>query len=438
MTDRLFLGLDIGTTNISLVVYDADKKTILKTYILPNHSRTGSECDLAEFDVAQIICHSRDILDEALPCFPGICAIGITGQMHGVVYVSADGQAVSPLYNWQDGRGNREYAPGKTYCKEILDRTGYLCHTGYGFATLFYNRINRLEPEKAHSFCTVTDCLVMALTGRKEPLVHPTNAASLGLFDIAHNRFDQHAMDSLGLSHLKMPRVAGGPEIAGHYRGIPVCVAIGDNQASFLGSVRGNGCALVNFGTGSQISVATDHYFAPPEGIEIRPYLFGNYLLCGSALCGGKAYAILEQFFRGYAKELAADSGSQYEVMNRLAEDAYRGGSALSVSTRFCGTRQDPTLRGSITGIGDGNFTPGNLILGVLQGMTDELKGYFDAMEQSSIVSLAASGNGVKKNPVLQKLLQDTFRMPLALTDCNEEAALGCALFAGEAGGIRL
>ena len=433
--NQIYLGIDIGTTNLSAVVWDSAEKTILKTYIAANASRLESDRDLAEFDAAGIILQAKEIIDDAILAYPQIKAIGITGQMHGVVYVSEEGKPISALYNWQDGRGNRLYASGKSYCSEILDRTGYLCHTGYGFTTLFYNHQNHIEPENAYSFCTIMDCLGLELTGRTDPLIHATNAASLGLYDIEKGCFDEVALQKLDLSHLSLPQVTDKASAVGHYQGIPVCVAIGDNQASFLGSVRSETDALVNFGTGSQISLPIDHFLIPPENIEIRPYLFGNYLLCGSALCGGKAYAILEKFFRSYANALTGETVSQYEIMNRLAEEAYPGDCAPEVSTRFCGTRQNPSLRGYIRGISDSNLTPGNLILGVLQGMADELKGYYDAMEHSHITGLAASGNGVKKNAVLQKILVDTFGMPLALTNCSEEAALGCALFAQMAGG---
>ena len=77
------------------------------------------------------------------------------------------------------------------------------------------------------------------------------------------------------------------------YKDIPVTVAIGDNQASFLGAAGSeNNTLLVNMGTGGQISVLTDQYFET-EGIEARPFLGGKYLLVGASLCGGKAYALL-------------------------------------------------------------------------------------------------------------------------------------------------
>ena len=72
--------------------------------------------------------------------------------------------------------------------------------------------------------------------------------------------------------------------------------AIGDNQASFLGAAAGEqDVMLVNMGTGGQFSVFSREYLECP-GLETRPFP-GGFLLVGSSLCGGRAYAILKTFF---------------------------------------------------------------------------------------------------------------------------------------------
>lgn len=96
----------------------------------------------------------------------------------------------------------------------------------------------------------------------------------------------------------QFPDVCTEIEKLGTYRGRTVTTAIGDNQASFLGAAGDEeNTLLVNMGTGGQISVLSGQYFSG-DGIEARPFLNGKYLLAGASLCGGKAYALLEQFFR--------------------------------------------------------------------------------------------------------------------------------------------
>lgn len=424
------LGIDIGTTTISAVVIDIDKNSVLESYTVANSSKISTDSVLAEYDTNWIFEKAKRIVDYLIKAYPNTKSIGVTGQMHGVVCVDKEGNAVSPLYNWQDGRGNLKAASGKTYCEEIKEKTGYNVFTGYGFASLYYNVVNGIEPQNANSFCTIMDYVAMKLSGNSLPIIHPTNAASLGLYDINENKFDEVAINKLGLSNLTLPVVAAKGENTGMYNGIPVGSAIGDNQASFYGSVKnGENSALLNFGTGSQISVIIDKAKEVDKSLEIRPYMFGKFLLCGSALCGGRAYSILEKFFGAYALLINESAGSQYEVMNNLAKKAYEAKGGLNVSTKFCGTRVSPEVRGSIDGIGEADFTPENLVLGVLSGMVNELKEYFDYMNVDYVKEIVASGNAVRNNPVLVNLLGDTFGMKVSLTGNSEEAAIGAALY---------
>ena len=155
--------------------------------------------------------------------------------------------------------------------------------------------------------------------------------------------------------------------------------------------------------------------------------------MCGSALCGGKAYSILENFFAEYVLAVNNADETQYEIMNLLAQKAYRNKDGLKVVTLFEGTRKNPDERGQISNISSANFTPGNLILATLQGMVDELKDYFDCMNVDGITHLVASGNAIQKNNMLRKLLEDTFGYEICVTDGSEEAALGAALFSAVA-----
>ena len=113
--------------------------------------------------------------------------------------------------------------------------------------------------------------------------------------------------------------------------GIPVTVALGDNQAAFFGSVRDEQNDLsVNYGTGSQISLCVNAAFPTPVlPLERRPYIEGRALLNGSALCGGRAYALLEKFIRAVRE---ADT-EQYGFLNALAEKGLAVQKPLEVHT---------------------------------------------------------------------------------------------------------
>ncbi len=427
-TRVLYLGLDLGSTTISAALITATGEVIGR-YCINNAARLPTAEDFYEYDVTVITEKTFRMLDYLMEAYPNIHGIGITGQMHGILYLDKNGKACSPLYNWQDARADQSLPNGKNYCREIFERTGHQIYSGYGFATLFYNRRNGLEPVNAYSFCSVMDYFVLCATNRRSPLIHPSIAASFGLYSTDTGSFDAKAVEKLELSHLKLPEIAHRELCAGTYRGCPLMVAIGDNQASFFGAVQGEEkVGLLNFGTGSQISVAVSQRVQPVSGLELRPYLFDDYLLCGAALCGGKAYALLEKFFSAYTKELIPEAASQYEVMNAMAERDYGKKEPLAVSTLFCGTRSDPKQRGTISGISENNFTPSQLVLGVLYGMAHELKEFYDQMEVS-VDHLIASGGAVQKNPILCNVLADIFGMRVSLSQEDEESAVGAALY---------
>ena len=432
----LTLGLDIGTTTISIVVWDQDSQSVTESKTIANDSFIKSEHAWEKIqDPTLILKQSQSLLEELLKRYPQIQSIGLTGQMHGIVYLNAGGHAVSPLYTWQ-------YGSGAGLLGEMQDES---VHVGYGMVTYYYHLKNDLVPKQAVSFCTIMDYLGMVLTGRKKPLMHISNAASMGLFDCKNGRFQMEKIQELGMDPAMIPDVSDAFEILGTYRGIPVKIAIGDNQASFLGAVgMQDGVILLNMGTGGQISMLADRYIQV-KGIETRPLAKGKYLLVGASLCGGRAYAVLEQFFRAYAQAAGLKPKQQYEIMERLAragqqqseqkhasqeQTGQHRNDPLQVSTTFCGTREDPSLRGSITGISESNFTPEQLIYGTLKGMAQELYDMYVQMLAAGCQKakrLAASGNGLRKNPVLQDICREMFETELVILEFEEEAACGSA-----------
>ena len=403
------IGIDIGTTGICGVLTDALTGEVLQSYTENSEAFIQTENAWERIQsVDRILTVTMGILDKLFT--DKVAAIGITGQMHGILYFDKNGISVSPLYTWQDARSGLAFGEG-SYASHVG------APVGYGCATDFYNRVNGLVPQEAVGFCTVYDYLAMRLTGRKTPLLHVSTAASLGCFDICKQMFT----NGVDLD------VTDGYALAGEYRGVPVSVGIGDNQASVFSTLSSEGDVLLNFGTGSQVSVVSDTpVFA--DGVEARPYFDGKYLLVGAALCGGRAYAMLKSFYKGvlsYQGEIA--DGDVYAIMGKMAE---AGKDALTVDTRFSGTRADSTVRGGVFGIGEENFTPEALTRGVLRGMVEELYALYEKMGIRA-AGVIGSGNGIRKNAALVRAAEERFESKMRIPAHTEEAAVGAALYGG-------
>lgn len=449
------IGLDIGTTTICGILMDSQTGEMLQKITRSNDtSVNGKEAFEKLQDTGKIEEKCFQMVEELSDGRDDLISIGVTGQMHGIVYVDRMGKAVSPLMTWQDGRGDQPCCQGKSYGEILAEQTGYPLATGFGGVTHYYNTINHLVPEAAVTFCTIPDYIAMGLAGLKKPVLHAGMAASLGLFSMEQGAFDREAIEKAGMNASLFPEVQKGEASIGEWKkGVKVSQAFGDNQASFLGSVGADSNILVNVGTGSQVSVLGEELMAF-ENLECRPFMEGRYLYVGSSLCGGYSYALLRSLFEEVLaiceKEPADDI---YELMNAAGRKSREQGIKLLVDTRFRGSRRNPKLRGKIENITPENFKAGALVSGVLYGICQELLELYQEYEAQVIkkdgnslndagkteerhrLCITGSGNGIRKNPLLQEIFCEKFGREMKIPLYGEEASYGSALFSLYAAG---
>ena len=448
------VGIDIGTTTICGVLLDGGTGELLDSRTLSNDTAVYTENEWEHLqDPEKILEKCRRILEAFQDGEEDIVSVGVTGQMHGILYTDERGRAVSPLYTWQDRRGDlpcRESRNGKeeTWAGELSRKTGYPAASGFGLVTHYYHVKNGTVPREAVSLCTIPDYIAMSLAGETRPLMHQSMAASLGLYDLRESCFDQRAIQAAGMDPGILPEVTREHRIVGRLKESAgegnqsgtcvVSVALGDNQASFLGSVGPEERLLLNVGTGSQISAYTDRLIETGEA-ECRPYLGETWLIAGSPLCGGYAYSLLKRFVEEiFEMEGTAPADSIYELLNRWAGDVYEQKKReVQVDTRFNGSRKDPGLTGGIFGLTEESFHLGQFALGTLKGICEDLYRYYREFprEVRESTGIVGSGNGIRMNPLLQKICSERFGKEMKIPRYSEEAGYGTALFSLLAGG---
>lgn len=265
------IGIDIGTTTVSAVVLEPDghggQKLLTSRTIANGSFLKGADWERIQ-DAEKLTDKAKAVLDELLAAYP------------------------------------------ETEASWIRKNCGIPAATGFGLVTHFYQSRKKQVPESAVSMGTISDYFAMKLTGRKKPLVHASNAASIGFYDTKQRCFCEDKIRLAEMDPAILPDTANEMEAVGSYQGIPVTVALGDNQASFLGSVgMQEQVWQLNVGTGGQLSVLSHEHFET-EGIEARPFLHGAWILTGAILCAGRAYACLEKFFRSCAEALGVEECS--------------------------------------------------------------------------------------------------------------------------------
>jgi sedoheptulokinase len=459
------LGIDLGTTTIAALALDTDTGAVLAHSAHPNDAEITSPADkirsYSEWEAPRIagiaFACLGDVREQLGDRVNDAAGIGITGQQHGTVVVDASLKPLTPLIGWQDRRGN-ELIPSteETFLARALRlvgedapaRTGCRLAAGYLAVTLYWLKETGRLPEEARA-CFLPDHFAAVLMGTPSA-TDPTLAASSGAFNLTPGGWDTGILEGLGLPRELFPHVVPcgscigrvGPTAAtatGLPVGLRVFAPLGDNQASFLGSVSDRAHSVfVNVGTGGQISAAIESFHFDPR-LETRP-LPGGFLLVCAGLSGGRAYATLERFFQKTAEQLLnQEPGPLYAAMNRLAAEVPAGAEGLRCEPFFTGTRLRPELRASFTGVSAGNFTPAHLTRALLEGMARSFREGYDMIRpylSDPPQRLIGAGNGIRENQLLAHIIAEEFGLPMSVPAHREEAAYGASLSAAVGAGI--
>ena len=427
------IGIDIGTTSICAVLYDADTGEVCGKATADNAFLPGTEEDGSYAQDPQRIADcAKDLADRLWR--EDVKAVGISSQMHGILYVDAEGRACSPFFTWKNGYGNRIYREGKSYASWLGEKTGQPMASGYGSVTHFFLQENGRIPDAAVRMVNIGDYLAMRLTGKSGTATDASLAASFGGFDLKGKRFLAEALRKAGVDIRYYPSVSGAEAVVGEYRSAAVFGACGDNQASFLGAVDDPKHSInVNVGTGSQVSVFHEELLETGAA-DIRPFFGKGYLYVGATLTGGKAYEKLAAFFEETFSKAAGIEADGYQVLEKLLAGVEE--TDLQVCPSIYGSRDGLRTEGFLRNWKESNFHPGDLVFGFIDGMAKELADLFDSMPdglKEGKCRIIASGNGLRRNGGLVRATRRRFGMPVSFSSCEEEAAFGAARYAAGA-----
>ncbi len=460
----LIAGIDIGTSKIALSLIDPDKKVLINTLEEENLYLEFNEPWKREQDPHRIKGTVLNLFKRAVTPETKILSIGITGQMHGILGLDSKCRPVTNLVTWQDERGNLPRVDGKSLIQEMRDKINdeIGLASGFGIVTL-YSWMK--EGVKIDRIVTIEDYIGMELTGNRDAKIDYTMAESIGCFDIKEKKWRSDLLEKLGIDPRMLPEPVDSKYIVGNAKskafadaivsGPPVSISIGDNQASFLGSVKKHTeTILINIGTGSQISIAENNFkeaasyrFIDGKDVQIRPFIETSYLVAGNAISGGASYKILHAFFTeagrrlfGLKDEMEISKDKIYKKMEEIATEDYlkipADSGMLEVYPLFFGMRSNPRQRGWIKNIGPVNFRPSILIIETLKGMVKILTDMFDKETIDKKKYLVGSGNGIKRNRLLQKIITESMKKELKICSYNEEAVVGAAINGAVASGV--
>lgn len=426
-----FLGIDLGTSGVKALVVDESGRLLKQAtaeypLLVPRPLWSEQRPEDWWNGVLQVL----QELDEPAPD-----AIGVTGQMHGSVFLDAHDDSIRPALLWNDQRTAAE-------CAEIDARFGpenvrrVTCNpplTGFQAPKVLWLRNH--EPgafARLHSVLLPKDFVRFKLTGDKATDV--SDASGTGVFAVADRRWATDLLDALDLPASLFPECRESWEVTGKTRGvpglsdgIPVIAGGGDQAAAAVGTGAVKpGVVSVSLGTSGVVFVALDEPRYHPQGAaHTFCHANGAWHAMGVMLsCGGAV-----RWFRD-----TLGGGRSYDELTALARTVSPGCDGLTFLPYLTGERcphNDPTARGGFLGLtlahGEGNLARA-LFEGVSFGLVD---GMALLRELGATVSEIRVTSGGAKSDFWVQLLADAFGAPCHTLELDEGPALGAAILAG-------
>lgn len=440
----LFLGIDIGTSGAKAIVCDSDGRivaTALAEYPIYSPHPLWSEQDPSDWwqgaqtairEVAKAVDASQ------------ISGIGLTGQMHGSVFLDAQQQVIRPALLWNDQRTATE-------CAEITERVGAArlieiagnpALTGFQAPKIVWLRNH--EPANYARLAHVLlpkDYIRLLMSGVAAADV--ADGAGTLLVDLRSRDYSGEILQKLDIDRAWLPTLYEGPAVTGHLKadvaaalglkaGLPIIAGGGDNSAAAIGTgIVKAGAVSSSIGTSGVVFAHSDTIALDPQG---RLHTFchsvpGAWHMMAVTLSAGGAFGWLRNTLRQ-----TGAAALSYDDLTKAAADVPAGAEGLIFLPYLSGERTphlDPLARGAFVGLTTRHGI-GHMARAVMEGVTFSLRDGIEIMRQLGVPTsdVRATGGG-GKSALWRQMQADIYNAPVSTLAAEEGPAYGAALLAG-------
>lgn len=436
----MLLGIDLGTGSAKALLLSLDGTVVAESSSSygvnsprPGWAETDPECWWSAVAIAV-----RTVVQQQTE---PVQAIGLSGQMHGVVLTDGDGHPLRPAILWADGRSSSVLSVYQTLEMEQRQRLANPVTAGMAGPTLLWLRQHESDVYKITRWALQPkDWLRLRLTG--EVAAEPSDASGTLLYDVVGDRWAWDSLDRLNLRSDWLPKLVPSHHIAGQLTseaaaqlglttGLPVIAGAADTAAAMIGSdVREPGIVQLTVGTAAQI--------VTPRSLPILD-THGTTHLFRSAL-PNQWYTLAAMQNAGIALEWARTvlklSWSQVYEMAFTVPPGCEGLTFLPYLTGERTPHLDPQARGAWVGLGL-HHTQAHLMRAALEGVAFSLRQGLEAIAATGVTpaALRLAGGGTLE-PAWRQLLSDVLQLPLHSVSVSAASARGAAMLAGMGTGL--
>jgi xylulokinase len=441
------LGIDTSTTASKALLIDTKGKVVAvasSPHTLQTPKPLWSEQDPHEWWEA-VSASIRAVLQKAGIGGEGVAAVGLTGQMHGLVLLDDDGNVLRPAILWNDQRTQSQ-------CDEIhqiigkekfIQITGNVALTGFTAPKILWVKEN--EPDifsRARHVLLPKDYIRYKLTNKYA--MDKADGAGTVLFNLKARDWSDEVLSALSIPREWMPRTFEGTEFTGYVTeeaaaltglkaGTPVVAGGGDQAAGAVGmGIVEPGIVGLTVGTSGVVFATTPSALIEPEGrlhafchaVPDMWHFMGVMLSAAGSL-------------QWYRDTLASDLS--FDDLLKEAETIPAGSDGLQFLPYLSGERTphpDPLARGAFIGL-TVRHGRGHMTRAVLEGVAFGLKDSFTLIQNAGlgeITQVRASGGGTK-SALWRQILASVLEAELVTVNTTEGGAYGAALLAGVGAG---
>src|SRR5215472_13388016 len=452
------IGIDVGTSGTRVVVLRPDGHVMGATTADHQPMRMPkpgwAEQDPEDWWQATILA-VRGALKQAQLQGGDIAAIGLSGQMHGVVCLDKANLILRPALLWCDQRSQAQcdWITSKVGADRLIKLVSNPALTGFSAPKLLWVRDNEPEIYKrmAH-FLLPKDYVRFRLTGEFSTDV--SDASGTLLFDVTHRRWCKELIETLDIDPPVLPRAFESPQITGQVTaqtalltglkaGTPVVGGGGDQAASAVGNgIVRSGLTSATLGTSGVIFAYTDVATLDPQG-RIHTFCHavpGKWHVMGVTQGAGLSLRWFREQLGASEAWYARETGEDvYNLVIREAERVPAGSNGLLFAPYLMGERTphlDAQARGMWFGL-TAAHTRAHLIRSILEGVAFSLRDSLEIFKELEIPveQIRASGGG-SRSFLWRQIQADIYGKEVVTLRESEGSAFGAALLAGVGGGI--
>jgi xylulokinase len=440
----MLLGIDLGTGSVKALLLAIDGTIIAEAshaYTVQAPQPGWAETHPTEWWDAVTIAVKTVMQQGDRVSGDRVQAIGLSGQMHGVVLTDANGEPLRPAILWADTRSGDVLERYRILPSHLHHQLANPITTGMAGATLLWLQAH--EPDvyaTARWALQPKDWLRFCLTG--EAAAEPSDASGTLLYDLIADAWAIDVLDALHLRADWLPKLVPSSQIAGSLTaaaaahlglrsGLPVIAGAADTAAAMLGSgLLDPGTMQLTVGSGAQMVTPRSQPIADPQ---VRTHLYRTAL-------PHQWYTLAAMQNAGLALDWVRNLlGFTWQQVYAEAFTIAPGCEGLTFLPYLTGERTphlDPNARGAWVGLGL-HHTRSHLMRSALEGVAFAIKQGLAAIAATGMTptALRLAGGGTVE-PIWRQLLADVLQLPLYSVTVSAASARGATILAGLGTGV--